>query len=35
MATAMGRSAALPGLEAVQRNWGWFVALGIVEIITG
>lgn len=35
MATAMGRVPPLPGLEAVRRNWGWFVALGVAEIILG
>jgi uncharacterized membrane protein HdeD (DUF308 family) len=35
MATTLGRVAPLAGLEPVRRNWGWFVALGIAEIILG
>ncbi len=35
MATAPTPMFGLPGLEAIRRNWGWFVFLGIALIILG
>jgi uncharacterized membrane protein HdeD (DUF308 family) len=34
MSTGLG-SVVLGGLEIVKRNWGWFLALGIAQIILG
>jgi uncharacterized membrane protein HdeD (DUF308 family) len=35
MATGVDERMPLLGLDILRRNWGWFVALGIVEIVLG
>lgn len=35
MATGVDERVPLFGLDVLRRNWGWFVALGIVEIVLG
>jgi uncharacterized membrane protein HdeD (DUF308 family) len=35
MATAVDEKVRLFGVDVLRRNWGWFVALGIVQIILG
>ncbi len=35
MSPRMGPIVALVGFDTVQRNWGWFLALGIVQIVLG
>ncbi len=34
MGPSVGPSVPLvPGFDIVQRNWGWFLALGVIQII--
>jgi len=35
MSPRMGQILSKVGFDVVQRNWGWFLALGIVQIILG
>ena len=35
MSPRMGPIISLVGFDVVQRNWGWFLALGIVQIVLG
>jgi uncharacterized membrane protein HdeD (DUF308 family) len=35
MSPRTGRILSMVGFDIVQRNWGWFLALGIVQIILG
>src|SRR5438552_519861 len=35
MVTALNQRASLLGGDVLRRNWGWFVALGIIEIVLG
>ena len=35
MATAVDENASLPGLHVLRRNWGWFVAVGMIQIVLG
>lgn len=35
MATAVDQKVPLFGVDVLRRNWGWFVALGIIQIILG
>jgi len=35
MSPRAGRILSVVGLEVVQRNWGWFLALGILQIVLG
>jgi uncharacterized membrane protein HdeD (DUF308 family) len=34
-ATGVDEKASLLGVDVLRRNWGWFVALGIVQILLG
>ena len=35
MSPRAGRILSMVGFDVVQRNWGWFLALGIVQIVLG
>ena len=35
MSPRVGRILSMVGFDVVQRNWGWFLALGIVQIVLG
>src|SRR5262245_30896527 len=35
MSPRIGPITALVGFDVVRRNWGWFLALGIVQIVLG
>lgn len=35
MATGVEEKASLFGIDVLHRNWGWFVALGIIQIVLG
>jgi uncharacterized membrane protein HdeD (DUF308 family) len=35
MSPRMGPILSMVGFDVVQRNWGWFLALGIVQIVLG
>jgi len=35
MSPRVGPILSMVGLDVVQRNWGWFLALGIVQIVLG